>query len=109
MTFQSDPNQAVHDLRAQLVLWRESNKAPKRIPREIWAQATELATIHGVGRISKALHLDHANLKKKVGLGQANRAPVPASFFELIAPSSSTVVERCSLEVESAHGAKLSR
>ena len=106
MTFQPDPNQAVDDLRVQLALWRESNKTPKRIPREIWAQATELATIHGVGRISAALHLDHACLKKKVALGQVNPASVQASFFELIAPSPSTV-GRCSLEVESARGAKL--
>ena len=106
MTFQPDQAQAIDDVKGQLSLWRESNKTPKRIPREIWTQAIELATIHGVGRISQALCLDHASLKKKVGLTQVTKPSAPASFFELIAPSPSTV-GRCSLEVESARGAKL--
>ena len=46
MTFQPDQTQAIDDVKGQLSLWREFNKTPKRIPREIWTQGIELATIH---------------------------------------------------------------
>jgi hypothetical protein len=106
MTFQPDLNQAIEDLKGQLSVWRESNKAPKHIPRQIWSKAIELATVHGVSKIAQALRLDYASLKRKLGGVQGSRPPAPAGFFELIAPSPSAV-GRCSIEVESARGAKL--
>ncbi len=106
MTYQPDLNQAIDDLKNQLVRWRCSNKAPKPIPPDIWAKATQLAVVHGIGRISQSLRLDYASLKRRVGRDDLAKPTLPPTFFEFMAPSPSAIGP-CTLEVETPGGSKL--
>jgi hypothetical protein len=46
-------------------LWREGRGCGDRIPQALWSAAIGLAGKHGVYRVSRALHLDYKNLKRR--------------------------------------------
>jgi hypothetical protein len=64
--------------------------------------AVELAQRHNIHRVARTFGLDYGALKRRM----PGSDPKPtATFVELIAPSSGTIAE-CSMEVDSANGAK---
>jgi len=99
-----DEERSLEQLGRRLGDWRRTNSAPTPIPSEIWANAAELSKRLGLARVSKALRLDYANLKKRVDLSSYQQ--LPPTFVELLPPITGGLGE-CALEVESAHGAKM--
>lgn len=113
--------------------WRSSHTGRLPIPEPLWAAAAELARVHGVFRIARALHLEYGKLKELAGaLGPATKKPAdktsaalprtqagrhnqtavlsrtrsrpgPPAFVELIAPSPGTSLE-CRVELEGRRG-----
>jgi hypothetical protein len=108
--------------------WRSSHTGRLPIPEPLWAAAAELARVHGVFRIARALHLEYGKLKELAGAeGPATKKPAalpriqagghsqtavlgrsrsrhrPPAFVELIAPSPGTSLE-CRVELEGRRG-----
>ncbi len=115
--------------------WRSLHTGRYRlpIPEPLWAGAAELARVHGVFRIARALHLEYGKLKELAGaVGPATKKPAdktpaafprtqagrhsqtavlsrtrsrprPPAFVELIAPSPGTSLE-CRVELEGRRG-----
>jgi len=64
--------------------------------------AVDLAQQYNIHRVARTFRLDYGALKRRM----PDSAPPPStSFVELIAPASSSIAE-CSMEVDSANGAK---
>ncbi len=69
------------DLLERLTEWRHARppNCKGRIPAEIWSEAVELAHSRGLAPISKALCLDYASLKKRMGLFSSRPAVRPSA------------------------------
>ena len=108
--------------------WRSSNTGRLPIPARLWTAAAELARVHGVFHIAKALHLEYGKLKELAGaagpatkrpaalprtqagrhsqtavLSRTRSGPRPPAFVELMAPSRGTSLE-CRVELEGRRG-----
>lgn len=59
--------------------WRQRCRPRARIPEELWRQAVELAGVHGIHRIAKALRLDYYSLKRRVAGANATGATESAA------------------------------
>ena len=57
------------DLIERITEWREARlpNCKGRIPADIWSEAVQLAYTEGLAPVSKALKLDYATLKKRLG------------------------------------------
>lgn len=73
---------------------RENGPGRRRIPGDLWSEASVLARRHGVVKVARTLRLDYTKLKKKAGV-QTNREPKQASvpFVELMMPGPMTASE----------------
>lgn len=82
--------------------WRRTRQRRSRIPEGLWALALEAARVHGLHQTARTLRLNHTALKQRLCAadGPAARAP----FVELV-PSAGGPA--CTLELETARGAKL--
>lgn len=99
------------DLVERITEWRDARppNCKGRIPAEIWSEAVELAHSEGIAPISKALCLDYASLKKRMGLlssRPAVRASAGGTFVEMLNPFADQLGE-CILEVRSPRGSQL--
>jgi hypothetical protein len=102
----TENNPDLLELQQQLTTWRSENTPPKRIPTEIWDEATRLAKHHGVGVIARALRLDHSCLKRRL---DGKRAMSPTSlepaFFELF-QTASPLLQGCVVTLEGPNGGR---
>ena len=81
----------VEATRAKFMAWRQTRKSGVALPEELWSEAAGLARRLGVGRVCRALGLNHTTLKKHVLGGQVATSPVqrprhrpePPAFVEL--------------------------
>jgi hypothetical protein len=100
----------LEQLRRRFEEFRNTQPVRSRLPESLWAAAAELAKRHGVNPTARALHLDYTGLRKRMsdqGRAKGKRtAAAPATFLEFVAPGAKAVTN-CSVEVESAQGAKL--
>jgi len=55
--------------------WRSQKPRTRAMPEELWEQASEVARSFGVGRVSKALGLGYAPLRRRCGAEGARRQP----------------------------------
>jgi hypothetical protein len=99
------------DLVGRLREWREARlpNCKGRIPAEIWSEAVELAHTEGIAPVSKALSLDYASLKKRMGSSTSSpavRAAAGGTFMEILNPLADQLGE-CILEVRSPRGSLL--
>lgn len=95
------------ELRERFDAWRKTRQPQAPIPPELWDRAAELAAEQGLWKTARALRLDYNALKKRVNARTPERPALPGpQFVELLAPLSGQIAE-CSLEVESAQGARL--
>jgi hypothetical protein len=95
------------ELAGQLQLWRQSNKAPTKIPADYWAKAVELAAQQGVSKTAQALRLDYMSLKRRLDLPvRTRRCEQGATFLEWLQPVTSIIAE-CTMRVTTSSGAKL--
>lgn len=81
-------SQALSELKGEFAQWRAGRKGGERIPVALWAQASEAAVQHGAYRVSVELHLDYADLKRRVARdgGTTGPAALAPRFVELLAP-----------------------
>lgn len=105
MNFDPDLSPELQQLKQELLVWRSENKAPKRIPSEIWEQAAQFAREHGVGPVARTLRLDFACLKRRaLGAEVVKTTRSSPAFFELFQPP---IIQSCVLDLESPRGAKV--
>jgi len=77
-------------LSQQLVAWRRDQRGRRRIPGEVWEAATELARVHGAGRVGRTLHLDYYQLRER--LSTRRDKGLGATFVEVAWPSAPSAV-----------------
>ena len=89
--------------------WRQRHRPRTPIPEELWREAAELASAHGINRIARALRLDYYSLKERAAAA-ARSGVRPPEFVELLPgglPTSPPSRPECLIEVEDPDGAKL--
>jgi len=92
----------MQELHRRLEEWRSTHRPRSPLPDELWTMAVGLAQRHNIHRVARTFRLDYGALKRRM----PGCDPQPtATFVELIAPSSGSIAE-CSMEVDSANGAK---
>ena len=92
----------MQELHRRLEEWRATHRPRSPLPDELWTMAVGLAQRHNIHRVARTFGLDSGALKRRM----PGSTPEPvATFVELIAPSSGSIAE-CSLEVDSANGAR---
>src|ERR1035441_6281282 len=91
------------EARRRLEEWRGAYRKREPFPEELWVMAVSLAQQHNVHRVARALGLDYGTLKRRMPV--TTKEP-GAAFLELISPVPGSIAE-CSMEAESASGAKL--
>ncbi len=72
--------------------WRRNRSKLGRMPEDLWLEAAAMARDHGVTRVSRALRIDFASLKKRTGSSPSCSSPGPrveSGFVELEVSSSS--------------------
>ena len=76
-------------LAQRLKAWRATRTRGQRIPKELWAAATELARVHGLNQTATTLRLNYYGLKRRLSGGpvQPNRSGRLPTFVELAAPA----------------------
>lgn len=112
----------LQELGRRLKRFRKADAPRRRLPEELWAAAVGLAEQEGLYRTARTLHLDYANLKRRVEAAPSNtatkrpnrahtptnrvtapfnRVTAPTAFVEMLADS---IAGDCLIEVESANG-----
>jgi len=88
--------------------WRRTRRGKLPIPEPLWAAAAELARSYGVCQTAQVLRLEYKKLKQLTD-GEAGgkpvrrrRAPAPATFMELVPPT--TAAAECVIELEGPRG-----
>jgi hypothetical protein len=94
----------MQELHRRLEAWRGSNPPRSPLPNELWTMAVGLAQRYNVHRVARTFGLDYSALKRRMPGSGSDPKPV-ATFVELLAPPSGSIAE-CSMEIESANGAK---
>ncbi len=94
MTRNRKPLPATVDaLSERIEKWRQNRSKLGRMPEDLWLEAAAMAREHGVTRVSRALRIDFASLKKRTGSLPSCPSPAPrvveSGFVELEVSSSS--------------------
>ena len=97
---------AYSGVQRKLTHWRQRHRRGARIPEELWREAAELASAHGINRIARALRLDYYSLKKHSAATARSGIRTP-EFVELLPSGMSAPRPECLIEVEDPGGAKL--
>jgi len=100
---------ALGHLRARFEQWRQRNGLGhrRRIPADLWEEASVLARELGVFRVASTLQLDYATLKQRAGdhLPQRPQHP-PDPFVELTLPGPESGPQQV-IELVNRQGARL--
>lgn len=117
------------ELGQRLEKWRKAQVGRRRLPEELWVGAVGVAEREGIYRTAQALHLDYANLKRRIEATtskqasaksnqvsklkrkrrktkRAKRGTAPAAFVELLTEPLVGPGD-CLIEVEGAGGGRL--
>ncbi len=88
--------------------WRRTRQRRSPIPDALWALALEAARAHGLHQTARTLRLNHTALKQRLNAAgdPAGGPPAGATFVELM-PAPTAGGPACTLELETAGGAKL--
>ena len=94
-------------LRRRFEGWRQSGRKGRKIPEEMWREAAELASEHGVNRVARRLGLDYNGVKQRMdeGLGEAKLLPTVRgpNFIELSVDTVARIPE-CVMEFQGRQG-----
>ncbi len=99
----------IETARAQLEAWRTRRRRGERIPESVWHAAALAARGHSVYRVSRALGLDYATLKRRAAGLDAGQSCVGGDegLFVELRPSPLTCGHGCLVELEKGNGARL--
>ena len=89
-------HEALDQVTQRFETWRKQSGRTRKIPEELWEAAVALCKEHSVTKVSKALGLNHSDLKQRVK-GHSCSLPQVPTFIELgcIAPASEEIVVEC--------------
>ena len=76
----------LQDVRAQFERWRRERAGKDRIPETLWEAAVRISSSHSLHHVSRALRLNHSDLKKRVNDQKAvgvERRVAPVRFVEV--------------------------
>jgi len=107
--FISEEQPILEDVRQRFEQWRESRKHRTPIPDSLWEGAVGLCADQSIYRISRYLHLNYNDLKRRVHNAHPERfseAVASSAFVELDLKPSLPETE-CFLEMEDKGGTKL--
>ena len=91
-------------VRRRFERWRRTRQRRSPIPAALWTLALEAARAHGLHQTARTLRLNHTALTQR--LRAAGGPPARATFVELL-PAPTAGGPACTLELETARGAKL--
>ena len=107
----SEAGQNLAQVVERFSVWRASRKAGGRIPPELWMVAVDMAKVHGLYRISKALRLDYSGLKRRLegAGGDVRPGRSDTRFVELLATQacSAAALRDCVIELHNGRGATM--
>ncbi len=86
--------------------WRKRKKGRSLIPEELWEAAVGLSSNYSIHQISRELHLNYSDLKKRVE-GSSEKADTPPAFVELQMKDRSPSSSHCMVEMEKPDGARM--
>jgi hypothetical protein len=101
--------QSLEEVQGQFELWRQQRTKGQRIPEALWKAAAALYPRHSIYQISRALRLDHMDLKARVGVGERRRSKrkQEPQFIELPFTSSAVDTAECLVKVRDRRGARI--
>lgn len=101
--------QSLEEVQSQFQAWRENRSRGQRIPEELWRAAASLHPQYSAYQISRALRLDHMDLKDRIGsLNKRAKGGEGAQFIELPAMGSAVGLAECMVKVRDRRGCKIS-
>lgn len=103
--------ETLSSLKQQFDEWRAARVVGQRIPAQLWDAAVSATVEHGAYRVSRALSLDYAMLKRRAAqAGASGGVPMPR-FVELAAPQGPMPAQgaepQCVVEMANARGATM--
>ena len=104
----NDP-QSLEEVQGQFQVWRQRRTKGQRIPEALWQAAAALYPRHSIYQISRALRLDHMDLKARVGVGEKKRSTgrQEPQFIELPFTSSAADTAECLVKVRDRRGSRI--
>ncbi len=61
-------HESLDQVKHQFEVWRKQSCRTRKIPEELWEAAVALCKEHSVTVVSKALRLNHSDLKQQISL-----------------------------------------
>ena len=104
----NDP-QSLEEVQRQFQGWRQQRTKGQRIPEALWQAAAALYPRYSIYQISRALRLDHMDLKARVGVGEKRRSTgrQEPQFIELPFTSSAADTAECLVKVRDRRGSRI--
>jgi hypothetical protein len=99
----------IEGLAGKFRAWRAQRRRGERIPEALWREAVRVARRHGVYRVSQALRLDHAHLKRRVeeaGSPKPTRRDWAGEFVELTMPGKEEAAG-CVVDLQKGNGTRM--
>ncbi len=97
------------EVQSQFAAWRNTRKNQReRIPEALWSAAVKLCEYHSVNTISKALHLNYNDLRKRTGntaAMQMDTSPTAQGFIAI--DMEQPLPSECLIEMEHRNGNKM--
>ena len=95
-------------VKKQFAAWRKKKQHREPIPSELWDAAVSLIERYSIHKVSRALSLGYATLKKRAEAAQVKQSAAPPTTQDFIAVDlSSTVPAECCIEMEHHNGNRL--
>jgi len=101
--------EALRLARREIDRWRGCQSGRKRLPREFWAKAVDLARVHGVNRTARTLGLEYVSLRQHLERAGATSLSPPAgpAFVELLPGRRIGAGLSCTIELDDGRGGML--
>lgn len=111
MQHKNNPVPSQHSLievQSQFAAWRKTNKRRERIPETLWSAAVKLSENHSIHKISRALRLNHSDLRDRVAERKSMQTHnvTPSRNFIAIEMENLQSAE-CVIEMEHHNGNKM--
>ena len=103
--------ESLEEVLARFKRWRKTRVRGQHIPRQLWAEAVELASQHGVEAVARTLRVDVDRLKARLEpVGDGVEGPKgDTQFVEMrVAPVTPSAQHcDCAVEMHNARGARM--